>query len=166
MESPTFTTNIYQNKNILQIQKTFMEVEVHERISTQKNVPQFDLETAEGFSCAVLDFQVCFSCQGGSFSAADIDDLQQDKEQGYNVQIEVESSKHILLRGHFVFPVFPAQYKLGIIHQELQGNRKMRCFNTTDADVRRQHVEVIKETVRVSVKGASCKENMGSISSL
>lgn len=55
---------------------------------------------------------------------AEVDELQQEEEQGDNVQIEVESSKHILLRRDFILLVFPTQDKLGIKHQVLQRDRE------------------------------------------
>lgn len=54
---------------------------------------------------------------GGSVLAAEADELQEEEEQGDNVQIEVESSKHVLLGRDFIPPVFPTQDKLGIKHQ-------------------------------------------------
>lgn len=56
--------------------------------------------------------------------AAEADELQQEEEQGDNVQIEVESSKHILLRRDFILPVFPTQDKPCIKHQVLQRDRE------------------------------------------
>lgn len=74
------------------------------------------------------EFQ-CFcreACHGGSVLAAEADELQQEEEQGDNVQIEVESSEHILLRRYFILPVFPTQNKLGVKHQVLQRNTERR----------------------------------------
>lgn len=53
-------------------------------------------------------------------SAAEADELQQEEEQGDNVQIEVERSKHVLLRRHLILPVFPAQDELRVKHQVLR----------------------------------------------
>lgn len=75
----------------------------------------------------MMSYSVCLVCQksfsvsrkachGGS-GAAQADEAQQEDEQGDDVQIEVESSKHILLGRDFIPLVFPAQDKLGIKYQ-------------------------------------------------
>ena len=51
--------------------------------------------------------------------AAEANELQQEEEQGDDVQIEVERSEHVLLRRDFILPVFPTQDKLSIKHQIL-----------------------------------------------
>ncbi len=56
--------------------------------------------------------------------AAEADELQQEKEQGNDVQIEAESSKHVLLRRHLILLVFPTQDKLCIKHQILRRDRE------------------------------------------
>lgn len=56
-------------------------------------------------------------------SATEANELQQEEEQGDDVQIEVESSEHILLRRDFILPVFSTQNKLGVKHQVLQRDR-------------------------------------------
>lgn len=57
---------------------------------------------------------------GGSVLAAEANELQQEEEQVDNVQIEVESSEHVLLGREFILPVFPTQDELGVEHQVLQ----------------------------------------------
>lgn len=52
-------------------------------------------------------------------SAAQADELQQQKEQGHNVQIQAESSKHVLLRRELILLVFSTKDKLSIKHQVL-----------------------------------------------
>lgn len=62
----------------------------------------------------------------GWVSAAEANELQQEEEQGDDVQIEVESSEHILLRRDCILPVFSTQNKLSIKHQVLQRDRLRR----------------------------------------
>lgn len=59
-------------------------------------------------------------------SATEANELQQEEEQGDDVQIEVESSEHILLRRDFILPVLSTQNKLGVKHQVLQRDRLRR----------------------------------------
>lgn len=89
--------------------------------------------------------------------AAERDEIQQEQEQGDNVQIEVESSKHILL-GRDCIVVFPTQDKLGITHQILQRERK--------SNEMLQHLRQRDERDRESVTRIGLKENTGSISYL
>lgn len=56
--------------------------------------------------------------------AAEADELQQEEEQGDNVQIKVESCEHIFLGRDFILPVFSTQDELGIKHQILQRDRE------------------------------------------
>lgn len=56
--------------------------------------------------------------------AAQPDDVQQEEEQGDYVQIQVESTEHILLRRDLILPVSPAQDKLRVKHQILQRDRE------------------------------------------
>ena len=65
--------------------------------------------------------------------AAEADELQEEEEEHDNVQIEVESSEHILFRRGFILPVFPAQDKLGIKHQVLQRDREEMRDDSTPA---------------------------------
>lgn len=50
-------------------------------------------------------------------SAADADELQQEEEQGDDVQIEVERSKDVLLGRDLILPVFSTQDHLSVKHQ-------------------------------------------------
>lgn len=55
-----------------------------------------------------------------SVSAGQTYELQQQEEQGHNVQVEVESSEHVFLWRDLVLPVFPTQDELSVEHQILQ----------------------------------------------
>lgn len=64
-------------------------------------------------------------------SAADADELQQEEEQGDDVQIEVERSKDVLLGRDLILPVFSTQDHLSVKHQVLRRDgQKMRGFST------------------------------------
>lgn len=64
-------------------------------------------------------------------SAAEADELQQEEEQGDDVQIEVERSKDVLLGRDLILSVFSTQDHLSVKHQVLRRDgQKMRCFST------------------------------------
>lgn len=64
-----------------------------------------------------------WACHQCLVLAAEADELQQEEEQGDNVQIKVESGEHIFLGGDLILPVFSTQDELGIEHQILQRDR-------------------------------------------
>lgn len=62
-----------------------------------------------------------------SVSAGQTYDLQQQEEQGHNVQVEVESSEHVFLWRDLVLLVFPTQDELSVEHQILQRGEGGGC---------------------------------------
>lgn len=116
--------------------------------------------------CVWEELQCSFkeACHSGSVSATD--EPQQEEEQEDNVQIEVEGSKHILLRRQFILPVFPTQDKLGIKHQVLRRDRERSEMLQHYQHWRLKAVRLCDERDREPVTRIGLKENTGSISYL
>lgn len=98
-------------------------------------------------------------------SAAQPNELQQEEEQGDDVQIEVESSEHVLLGRNLIFPVLAAQDELRVSHQVLQrrrrdaqrGGKRRRKETKEKFKTRRNKLQLAADSSLSGVSGAAKK---------